>query len=102
MRALLALVAIHCSSPAAPDETWCTLRVARGGLYLDGAATSSAAARAACRTTAGAIVVLEDDAPRGRWETLAAELRSDGIAIRMRGTLDDNACARRPLAMGCP
>lgn len=79
----------------------CTLRVSTKGIYVDGDPMSQAEAVAICKRRAGAIVVLEDAAPKDAWKKLEMALRREGIAIHMRGTLNDRACMDNPLAKGC-
>jgi hypothetical protein len=80
----------------------CTLRLAARGIYVDGDPTSEAEAIAICKRRAGAMVALEDDAPRDQWRRVEAALRREGIAIHMRGPIDDRECMDNPLAKGCP
>jgi hypothetical protein len=79
----------------------CTLRVSQKGIYVDGDPKSRADAIAACKRTAGAVVVLEDGAPADEWKTLQAALRREGVPILMRGPMNDNDCMNNPLAKGC-
>ncbi len=79
----------------------CTLRVSSKGTYVDGDARSRLEAIAACKRTAGAMVVLEDDAPADEWKALQAGLRREGVPILMRGLVNDNDCLNNPLAKGC-
>ncbi|MDX2091778.1 MAG: outer membrane lipoprotein carrier protein LolA [Kofleriaceae bacterium] len=83
------------------SATRCTLRVSKKGIYVDGDPKSRADAIAACKRTAGAMVVLEDDAPADEWKALQAGLRQGGVKILMRGPLNDNDCKNNPLAKGC-
>ena len=79
----------------------CTLRVSQKGIYVDGDPKSRADAIAACKRTAGAMVVLEEKAPPDEWKALQAGLRREGVPILMRGPLGDNDCMNNPLAKGC-
>ncbi len=80
----------------------CTLRVSSKGIYVDGDPASRADAIAVCKRRAGAIVVLEDDAPAEEWKTLQAALRREGVPILMRGQVGHDDCMDNPLAKGCP
>lgn len=89
------------STGSASGATRCTLRVSKKGTYVDGDLKSRADAIAACKRTAGAMVVLEDQAPADEWKALQAGLRREGVPILMRGPLNDNDCMNNPLAKGC-
>jgi len=88
-------------SPA-KTEMRCTLRVSLKGLYVDGEPMSQAGAIALCKRRAGAMVVLEDDAPKEAWKKVETALRDAKIAIMMRGPLGHAECFDNPLAKGCP
>ena len=79
----------------------CTLRLNAKGLYVDGDPMSRAEAIAFCKQRAGAIGVLEDDAPPSDWREIEAALRRERIAILMRGPIGDVDCMENPLAKGC-
>lgn len=60
---------------AAVREQWCTLRVSSKGMYVNGENRTRDAAVAACRTSAGAMVVLDDNAAPEMWKEIEAQLR---------------------------
>jgi hypothetical protein len=74
----------------------CTLRVSSKGTYVDGDLKSRAEAVAACKQTAGAVVVLEDDAPAVEWTALKSALHREGVPVLMRGPISDTACETDP------
>jgi hypothetical protein len=80
----------------------CTLRLSPKGIYVNGDLRSRAEAVAACKRTAGAMVVLEDNAPADEWKALQIALRREGVPVLMRGPINDNNdCLANPLAKGC-
>lgn len=80
----------------------CTLRISPKGIYVDGNPTTRAAALTACKRSAGAVVVLEDKAPIEEWRAIENELRRGGVAVHMRGPVEDAPCSmENPLARGC-
>ena len=85
---------------AKPPER-CTVHIAARGIYVDGDPATQAQVLARCERTTGAMVVLEDDAPKQSWLALKAELERRKIAIYLRGPVGDVDCLENPLAKGC-
>jgi hypothetical protein len=84
-----------------PSETRCTLRVSTKGILVDGDRKSRAEAVATCKRTAGAIVIIDDNAPADEWKALQTALGREGVPLLMRGPVNDNDCLNNPLAKGC-
>jgi hypothetical protein len=77
------------------------VRISAKGIDVNGAPKSQEDAVAACKRTVCALVALEDDAPADVWNKLSAALRHAGIAVLMRGPVNDMECLNNPLAKGC-
>jgi len=90
----------HPEEPARGSRR-CTLRISARGIYVDGNSTTRAGAVASCKRSAGAMVVLEDNAPQDEWKEIEVELRREGIAIYMRGSVGHRECDDNPLAKAC-
>lgn len=83
----------------------CTLRISQRGIFVDGEPRSRADAVAYCKGTAGAVVVIEDNAQRGwdatagtmvviedkatkaEWDETRSALQREGVRIYVRGPL---------------
>ncbi len=64
----------------------CAIRVAAGGITVDGKPRSRDQAVAACKATTGADVVVTGDARQGDWDDLRAALTAAHITIETRTT----------------
>lgn len=68
---------------------------------MDGNPKTRGEAIAACKRTAGAMVILEDNVPVDEWRALQTGLQREGVSILMRGLLSDNDCPNHSVAKGC-
>lgn len=88
MRALVLILLAACGQPQAVEQR-CTVRVARDGIFVDGAARTRDEAVALCRKTAGATVTVEEGTAPETWRELRAALQATGTKIFERGPVSD-------------